>query len=148
MSLAETIQNDLKTAMRERDQTRLGALRMLKADIRNREIDVGHELDDEEIQAVVRSMLKKRRESIDAYREAGRDDLADNEAAEAEILQAYLPPELDDDAIVAIIDEVLGAAGEAPAFGPLMGQVMKRVGGQADGARVRALLQQRLDANG
>lgn len=148
MSLAETIQNDLKTAMRERDQIRLGALRMLKADIRNREIEVGHELGDEEIEAVIRGMLKKRRESIDAYRQAGRDDLADKEAAETAILQAYLPPELDDDALTAIIDEVLASAGEQPAFGPLMGQVMKRVGNQADGARVRALLQQRLEAHG
>ena len=141
MALAEQIQDDLKTAMKAKDSLKLAVLRMLKSEIRNKEIEIGAALDDDGITAIVRSMIKKRKESADAYSDGGREELAAQEKQEAELLGQYLPPALSDDTIQAVIDEVLA---ETPAerrqFGPVMGMVMKKLQGQADGGRVNALL--------
>lgn len=148
MSLNDKLAADLKDAMRSRDELRLATIRMLRSEIKNREIEARGPLDDAAIQAAVRSLVKQRRESIEAYRSAGRDDLAAREAAEVDVLQGYLPAELDDVALAAVIDEVLAGLPEgAPRQpGPVTGLVMKRVAGRADGRRVTEAVKARLGA--
>jgi uncharacterized protein YqeY len=146
MSLNEQLSEDLKDAMRSRDELRLSTIRMLRSEIKNREIEARGPLDDGAVQAAIRSLVKQRRESIDAYRAAGREDLAAREAAEVDVLQKYLPAELGEAELAAIIDEVLAALPEgAPRqAGPITGQVMKRVAGRADGRRVTEAVKARL----
>lgn len=148
MPLAEQITQDMKDAMRARDSLRLETVRMLRGEIRNREIELGQvTLDDAGIEQVIRGLIKQRRESREAYVAAGRTELAEREAAEIEILSAYLPPELDDAALHAIVDEVLAAwpADRPRQAGPIVGQVMGRLAGRADGKRVSAAVQARLE---
>jgi len=144
MSLSTTIQDQIKDAMRARESLKLDTLRMLKSEIKNREIDQGSDLGDDQIMAVIRSMVKKRTESAEAYDQGDRAELAAKERQEIEILQAFLPAQLSDDAITAAIDAVLSEAGGATQFGPLMGQVMKKLQGKADGKRVGDLLRAKL----
>lgn len=150
MALADQIMEDLKAAMKARDTAKLSALRMLRSEIRNREIELGESLGDEEIENVIRRMLKKRRESIEAYADAGRDELRAQEEAEAEALETYLPAELGDDELGALVDATIAETGvtDPKEFGRVMGPVMKKVAGRADGNRVRAMVQQRLEQSG
>ena len=146
MSLNDQLSEDLKDAMRSRDELRLSTIRMLRSEIKNREIEARGPLDDNAVQAAIRALVKQRRESIDAYRAAGREDLAAREAAEVDVLQKYLPAELSEAELAAMIDEVLSALPEgAPRqAGPITGQVMKRVAGRADGRRVTEAVKARL----
>lgn len=146
MSLNDQLNEDLKDAMRSRDELRLTTIRMLRSEIKNREIETRGPLEDAAIQAAIRSLVKQRRESIDAYRAAEREDLAAREAAEIDVLQKYLPAELSDAELIAIVDDVLAALPEgAPRQpGPITGQVMKRVAGRADGRRVTEAVKARL----
>lgn len=145
MSLAMQIQERLKEAMKAKDGLTSDVLRMLKSEIKYKEIDAKAPLGDAAIQAVVRSAIKKRQESVEAYRQGGRDELADKEAREIAVLETLLPPQLSDEAILAEIDAILAATPEGQrAPGPLTGQIMRKLQGQADGKRVGALLKQRL----
>lgn len=147
-TLKATIQDDLHTAMRERDQVRAGTLRMALAAITNAEVagDTAKELSDDETLKVVAKEAKKRKEAIEAYQGAGREDLAAKESAELVVLEAYLPAQLSDEEIAAIVDSVVtetGASGMQQ-----MGQVMKgvqaQVAGRADGGRIAPLVKARL----
>lgn len=145
MSIVTAIQDQLKVAMKAKDTVTLDVLRMLKSEIKYREIEAKGALDDTAIQAAIRSLIKQRKESVLAYRDGGRAELADKEEREIAILETFLPPELGDDAIMSAIDDVLAAIPpEKRAFGPLMGQVMKKLQGQADGKKVTDLLNRRL----
>jgi len=139
VSLRERIETDLKNAMKARERARLQALRMLKSDLENRRIEQGRALTDDEVVAGVRGMVKKRRESVEAYRQGGRDELAERETAEIELLSSYLPAELSDAALTELVAEARAdlPEGQQDQFGPLMGVVMRRVAGRADGQRVR-----------
>ena len=150
MSLHERIAADLREAMKARDKARTSALRMAVSALKNRAVADGQgpqaTLDDEVVHKVLASEVKRRREAATAYREAGREEAAASEEAEAAIYEAYLPAQLDDDELARIVDAVIEELG---ADGPqAMGQVMKaamaRVQGQADGARVSAIAKQRL----
>lgn len=150
MSLHETIAADLRTAMKARDKARTSALRMLISALKNRAVADGlgpqATLDDDVVQAVLASEVKRRREAAKAYREAGREESAASEEAEAAIYATYLPAQLSDDELTELVDAVIAELG---ADGPqAMGQVMKtamaRVEGRADGARVSAIAKQRL----
>lgn len=150
MSLHETIAADLRTAMKARDKARTSALRMLISALKNRAVADGlgpqATLDDDVVQAVLTSEVKRRREAAKAYREAGREESAASEEAEAAVYETYLPAQLSDDELGELVDAVIAELG---ADGPqAMGQVMKtamaRVEGRADGARVSALAKQRL----
>ncbi len=147
-SLKSTIQNDLKGAMRERDQLRSGTLRMALSAIRTEEVagTEARELTDDDVLKVLAKEAKKRRESVAAYEQAGRAELAERESAELHVLEGYLPAQLGDaelDAIVADAVAETGATGTAQ-----MGQVMKvaqaRVAGRAEGGRVAAAVRARL----
>ncbi len=145
MPIAQQIQNDLKDALKSRDSVRADTLRMVKSAIKNREIEAGGELDDDGIQKIIKSMIKQRRESVDAYRDGGRDELADRESREVDLLQAYLPPEIGDEQIEAACDAAIAAAGDTPQYGPVMGAVMKSLQGNVDGKRVAEILRSKLN---
>jgi uncharacterized protein len=150
MSLHDRVETDLRTAMKERDKPRTSALRMVVAALKNRATADGlspqGRLDDEVVQKVLATEVKRRKEAAAAYRDAGRAEQAASEEAEAAVYEAYLPAQLPDDELAAIVDSAIAEVG---AEGPKdMGQVMKvamvQVGGRADGSRVSALVKQRL----
>lgn len=138
------IQNDIKEAMRSKNELRLSVLRMLSSSMHNRELEKRartgktEELNDEEIVVVLRSEVKKRRDAIVEFEKGGRKDLADKESAELKILEKYLPQEISDEEIEKIVHGVIGQMGDVSQkdFGRVMGEAMKRVKGQASGDRV------------
>jgi hypothetical protein len=150
-SLLEQITEDLKSAMRAKDKVRLRTLRSLRAAITNKEIDKrqegdGGELDEQEQMALVRKQVKQRKDSIEQYEKAGRDDLVEKEQAEIDVLEDYLPQPLTDEEleekISAIIDDV-GAETMAD-MGPVMGRAMSELRGRADGSRVQQIVREML----
>lgn len=150
MSLQQQINDDLKASMKARDKARTGALRMLLASLKNAAVAEGKgpqgELADEEVVRLVQTEVKRRREAAAAFREGGREESAAAEEAEAAVYEAYLPAQLDDDELAAVVDETIAEVG---ASGPQdMGQVMKavmpKVQGRADGSRVSGVVKARL----
>jgi uncharacterized protein YqeY len=146
--LKDQLHDDITAAMRAGDKVRLGALRMLSAAVTNREKDVLHDLSDDEVREVAAKEMKKRTESIEAFAAAGRQELADKEAAERDVLAAYAPAELSDAEVDAIVEEVLAETGASSPqdFGTVMGAVMAaaKARGQVDGATVQAKVRARL----
>ena len=132
--------------MRDKQVETLSVLRMLVAALRNKEISLRDggavELTDEQAQEVVASEIKKRKDSVEAYVAGGRQELADKESAEIKILEKYLPEQMGDVELKKIIEEVIAAG--ATDFGRVMGQVMARVKGKADGGKVGELVKKSL----
>lgn len=146
MNINEQLTEDLKASMKAGQAERTGVLRLLRGALKNEEIKLGHVLEEAEVLKVLQREAKQRRDSIAAYRDAGRTDLADTEAAELAIITEYLPEALDDEAVGGIVDEVIAetsAAGMAQ-MGVVIGGVMKRVGAQADGATVSRIVKAKL----
>lgn len=145
MGLKEQLRADLTDSMRSRDELRRSALRMVltaisKAEVAGKELRT---LSDDEVVGVIRSELGKRREAAGIYDDAGRTELANRERAEAKVLAKYLPPELDDQTLRAVIAEEVARSSEGGVSGPkAMGAVIKavraRVGAQAEGSRIAA----------
>lgn len=147
MQLAEKLSNDLKTALKSGDKIRLGILRMVKAEIKNKEIEKGASPGEEEILAMLRSFVKRAKDSIEQFSNAGRTDLAEKEKAELAVIQEYLPRQISEDDIRQIVKD---AVAETGASGPKdMGRVMKAVmgktKGQADGKLVNSLVKEILE---
>lgn len=136
--LLATIQNDLKTALKEKNELQVSTLRLLLAETHNRQIEKQAELTEEDIVAVLRKEAKKRQESVEAYEKGGRQELADKESKELLILSKYLPQEMSPQELEKIVKEVIGKVGAQGAgdFGKVMGGVMGKVKGQIDGAKV------------
>ena len=147
MTLMERISADMTTAMKAKDQATLAPLRMAKAALMNREVEKGRALDESESQQVIASLIKQRRDSIEQFRNGGRTDLADKEAAEIAILEVYLPPAMDAAGLEQLVNEVvteLGASGPKD-LGRVMKAVMPRLAGQAvDGKAVTEIVKRRL----
>jgi uncharacterized protein YqeY len=149
MPLVDEINVAIADAMRQRDAVRLSALRMLKAAFMNKDVEKGHGLDDAEARQVVSALVKQRKDSIEQFVKGGRQDLADKEAAEILILEAYLPPAADP---AAVENAVSGAIAETGATSPKdMGRVMKaamaKLAGQnVDGKTVNELVRRKLGA--
>jgi len=148
MALKDRLDEDLKAAMREKDQLQLATIRGLKSAIKYREIELMKPLDDAGVLAVISTEIKRRRDSIEQYRAGNRADLADKEEAELRILQAYLPQQLGEDELRAKVDEAIAKVG---AQGPKdMGAVMKallpEVQGRAEGKAVSDMVKARLSA--
>lgn len=146
MSLTDQIQRDTKEAMKSRDKTRVEALRMLGAALKNAEIEAGTPLGEEEEQAVLRRQLKQREESAEAYRKAGREEQAGKESAEAEIVRGYLPAPLSSAELEEIVDRAMeetGASGMKD-MGAVMGRATAIAGGKAEGRELAALVRSRL----
>ncbi|MDX1622408.1 MAG: GatB/YqeY domain-containing protein [Gemmatimonadota bacterium] len=144
--ILERIQEDLNSALKAGEKLRVSTLRMLSSELKNRRIDLGRELEDEEAVEVLFRARKQRREAEEQYREAGREELAEREAAEAEIVQAYLPEPLSDEELDRIIDEAIEETGatDPGQMGAVMGRVMPRVKGRAQGAEVSRRVRERL----
>lgn len=140
MTLKERITEDMKAAMRAKETERLGAIRMLTAAIKQKEVDERVELDDAGVVAIVDKLLKQRKDSIDAFQKAGRQDLADKEQAEVAVLQAYLPARLSADEVAAEVKKIVaevGASGPGD-MGKVMGAAKQRLAGKADMGQVSA----------
>lgn len=141
--LQERLQADLATARKSRDKAGTLLLGTVLADIKNRRIELGHELSDEEVREVLRRAVKRRRESVEAYEKAGRQELADNESAEITRLSAYLPANVSDDEIR---DAARAAvAGGAANIGAVMGMLMPRFKGRAEGATINRIAREELE---
>jgi hypothetical protein len=146
MALREQLNEDIKTAMKARDSERLGALRLLSAAAKQREVDERITLDDAALIAIVEKEIKKRRESIAQFEKAQRQDLVDKEKFEISVIEAYLPQQLSQAEIEAIVAEALASTGaKSPAdMGKVMGVVKPKLAGKADMGKVSALVKTKL----
>jgi uncharacterized protein YqeY len=147
MKLIDRISSDIAQAMRAREQTKLAALRMAKAALMNSEVQRGRVLEDAEAQQVIASLIKQRRDSIEQFTKGGRHDLADKEAAEITILEAYVPPPLGAAEIEAAVDAAIAETGAASAkdLGRVMKAVMNRVAGRTvDGKAINEAVRRKL----
>jgi len=132
--------------MRSRDKPRLATLRLITAAIKQQEIDERIEMNDAQVLALLDKMCKQRRESISQFEKAGRDDLIAQEASELELIQTYLPEQLGEDEIAALIDEAMAATGAASIkdMGKVMGQLKPKLQGRADMGAVSAMIKDKL----
>ena len=140
MSLKDQITEDMKTAMRAKDSRRLGTIRLLQAAMKQKVVDERVTLDDAMVIAIVDKLIKQRKDSIDAFNKAGRQDLVDIEEAEMKVLQVYLPARLSADEVAAEVKAIvaeLGASGPGD-MGNVMGAVKQRLAGKADMGAVSA----------
>ncbi|MBT0767333.1 GatB/YqeY domain-containing protein [Kineosporia sp. J2-2] len=148
--LKARLRSDLTTAMKARDAIRSSTIRMVMTAVKAEEVsgDVARELSDQELVTVLTREAKKRREAATAYDDAGRGELADKERAELEVLSGYLPKQLSDEELTALIAEEVAASGASgrAAMGAVMKAVRGRVAGQADGGRVAAEVKRQLGA--
>lgn len=144
--LKERIQADTVAAMKSGDTLVRDTLRLLSAAIKNREIEVGHELSDDEVVDVAVKEAKRRRESIEAFEDAGRTELADREKAELAILAPFLPEQLSDAEVDALIDGAIASTGASSLadMGKVMGLVMAEAKGKVDGGTVQSRVKARL----
>ncbi len=146
MSLKTRITEDMKNAMRAKETARLGAIRLLQSAIKQREVDERIELDDDQVIATIEKMLKQRRDSIQQYEAAQRQDLADAEKFEVQVLQAYLPTPLSEQEISQMISLAITASGAQGMqdMGKVMGLVRPQVLGRADMAKISAEIKAKL----
>jgi len=146
--LKAQIQSDMKTAMKSGEKARLGAIRLILAAIKQREVDERIELDDSQVLAVLDKMLKQRRDSIQQFSAAGREDLADAERFEVEVIQTYLPAALSESELAALIDAAIAESGAAAMsdMGKVMAILRPKAQGRADMAAVSARVKARLGA--
>ena len=144
MSLKDQIRDDLNAARRDRDKNRTTLLTMTISEIKNKEIEVKHELSDPEIVDVVQKAIKRRREASEQMRAGNRLDLAEKEDAEAALLSAYLPPQLSEAEVRALIREAID--GGASNMGAVMGKISGRIKGLFDGKEANRLVKEELGA--
>ncbi|BBJ00300.1 aspartyl-tRNA amidotransferase subunit B [Ferrigenium kumadai] len=146
MSLKQQISDDMKAAMRAKDAARLGAIRLLLAAMKQREVDERIELSDADVVSIIEKMLKQRRDSISQYEAAGRQELADVEKFEMGVLQTYMPQQLGEAEINAAIVEAVAATGAAGPqdMGKVMGVLKPKLAGRADMGKVSALIKAQL----
>jgi uncharacterized protein len=147
MALMSQISGDIASAMKTKDQTRLAALRMAKAALMNREVSKGSALDEAESQQVIASLIKQRRDSIEQFRQGGRTDLADKEAAEIDVLEAYLPAPIDPAEIERAVTDAISETGATAAkdLGRVMKAAMAKLAGKgADGKVVNEIARRKL----
>ena len=145
--LLDTLNSDLVAAMKSKDKEKLAVLRMLKTALTNERIKLGHDLTSADEINVLSSQSKQRREAVTEFRQAGRDDLADQNEAEIKVIETYLPKQLSADEINALVDEVIknvGATSKAD-FGKVMKTLMPQVKGKADGSLVKQVVQSKLN---
>ena len=146
MALREQLNEDIKSAMKAREQDRLAALRLMLSEVKRREVDERITLDDAGVIGVVEKMIKQRRESIAQYEKAARQDLADKEKAEISVLEAYLPKQLSQAEVEAAVAEAIAASGaKSPAeMGKVMGILKPKLAGRADMGKVSGMVRAKL----
>lgn len=146
MAVLDQLNEQMKMAMKAKDKQTLSTVRMLKSALQNKQIDLGHDLTPEDEKAVLSTELKQRKESLEEFSKAGREDLVTPLEAEIKIVEAYLPAQLDEAAVTKLVDETIaevGAAGKSD-FGKVMKTLMPKVKGQADGAMVNRIVKAKL----
>lgn len=141
-TLAQQIREDLNRARKERDRLRTAVLSTFLSEIRNREIELGSEADDEAVQALLNTAIKRRREAADQMRAGGREELATKEEQEAELLRAYQPPQLDEASVRALVRGAIEAG--ATDLGSIMKSVMPQVAGRFEGRELNRLVREEL----
>lgn len=148
MSLLTVLNDDIKTAMKAKDRETLSVLRMLKTAVQNDQLKIGRELTAEEEIAVLSREMKQRKEALAEFEKAGREDLAEKATAEIAVVTKYLPEQLSDEALRVIVQEAImeTQATNLQAFGKVMGVVMPKVKGKADGNLVNAMVKELLQA--
>lgn len=148
MSLKGQITEDMKSAMKAGDKDRLKVVRLVLAAIKQVEVDSREELDDAAVLAVLGKMVKQRRDSVEQFTQGGRDDLADIERAEIEILEHYLPQQLSPEELAALVDEVIASSGAEGMrdMGKVMGAIKAKAAGRADMGAVSATVKERLSS--
>jgi uncharacterized protein YqeY len=147
-TLKERLAAEMRAAMKAQEKVRLGALRLLTASVKNREVELRHELSDEEFVEVALREVKRRKEAAEAYEKVGRQDRVDLEREEQRVLEAYVPAGLSEDEVDALIEDAIattGASGPGD-LGKVMGQVMAKAKGRADGKAVQEKVRARLSA--
>lgn len=144
--LQDRLQADLAVARKARDKAGTLLLGTVLADIKNRRIELGHELTDDEVREVLRRAVKRRRESVEAYEKAGRTELAANESGEIERLSVYLPANISDDEIRTAARAAVAAG--AASIGAMMGALMPRFKGRAEGATINRIAREELEKQG
>ncbi|ABE50591.1 GatB/YqeY domain-containing protein [Methylobacillus flagellatus] len=148
MTIKARIAEDMKAAMRAKDSARLGAIRLLQAAIKQREVDERIELDDGQVIEAIEKMLKQRRDSIAQYEAANRHDLADVEKFEVTVLKTYLPEALSEEEVNAILDDVIAETGAASIkdMSKVMAAIKPKVVGRADMGKISGLIKSKLAA--
>ena len=146
MPLKDKLQQDMKDALRGGDKRSLGVIRLILAAIKQREVDERIELDDAQVTSVLDKMAKQRRDSLEQYEKAGRHDLAEQETFELELLKAYLPTQLAEAEVDALIDDAIQTTGASSMkdMGKVMGQLKNKLQGRADMGAVSARIKARL----
>lgn len=146
MSLLDTLNNDLKEAMKAKDMDKLSVLRMVITDIKNTKIQKMHDLSDEEVLEVISRQIKQRNDAIEQFKQGGRDDLAQKEEKEKTLLTPYLPAQMTEEEINAIIEKAVAESGASGAadFGNVAKLVMPQVKGKADSKQVSDLIKAKL----
>jgi uncharacterized protein YqeY len=141
-TLTEKVRADMTEAMKAQEKERLSTLRMLQSSLKNEQINVGHELSDEEAMTVIRKAVKQRQDSIDQYTGAGRTELAAKERAEMELLKTYLPPELTDEELEAGLREIVASTGAQSRkdLGKVMKEATARFKGRVDGKKIQEVV--------
>ena len=145
-TIKERISGDMKAAMKSGEKDKLGAIRMLHAAIRKKEIDDRVDLDDAAVTKIISGLVKQRQDSIEQFMAGNRQDLVDKETAELKLLQAYLPAQMSQDELVKIIDQAIQESGAKTQkeMGNVMKVLMPKVSGKADGKLVNQLVRERL----
>ena len=146
MSLQEQIRAALKDAMRARDETKMTTLRLVLTAIKEREKEARSLLEDQEVISVITSQIKQRRESIEQYQKAGREDLAQTEENELQILQGYMPEQISEEEISNTLDEIIAEVGAVSMkdMGKVMKATMAKLAGKADGRAINAMVKAKL----
>lgn len=140
--LKSTLQDDMKTARKKRDKFRILVLSTLLSDIRNKEIEIQDEIDDEGVLQVLSRAIKQRKDASEQMRDAGRGELADKEDAQSEVLAEYLPEGMSEDEVRAVVRDIIASG--VTDMGPLMGQVMPRIRGRFDGKEANRIVREEL----
>jgi hypothetical protein len=146
MSLIERLNEDMKQAMKSQDKFRLSVIRMVRSSIKNAEIERQHPLDDQEVLDILQREVKQRKDSLQDFEKAGRQDLVDQVNEEIRILQEYMPQQMSEEEIIALVQQTIqetGASSKAD-MGKVMGALMPKVKGRADGKLVNRIVQQYL----
>ena len=141
-TLTEKVRADMTAAMKAQEKERLSVIRMLQSALKNEQIDAGHELSDEEAMSVIRKSVKQRQDSIEQYSNAGRNELADKERAEMEILKSYLPAEMSEEELENGLREIVAATGAQSKkdLGKVMKEATARYKGRADGKKIQEIV--------
>ena len=146
MTLKDRITEDMKAAMRAKDAARLSAIRLLTAAIKQKEVDERIAVDDAAVLGIVEKLIKQRKDSIEQFAKAGRNDLVDKETAELDLLTGYLPQQMSDAELAAAVDAAVAESGAAgpQGMGKVMAVLKPRIAGRADMGKASALVKQRL----